>query len=85
MDPESKQLLQESLQLGRDNNKMLHKLRRGQKWSNYTRLVYFIFIAGLVVVSYVFTKPYVQKFMGVYNQTTSNVNNLVNAFGGTKK
>ncbi len=67
MDPETKQLLKENLEIAKENNKMLSKMVRNQKWTNIYRVVYW----GIIIFSTVGVYYFVQPFLG----------NLFNAYG----
>ncbi len=85
MDEELKKMLEKTLALVEDNNKMLKKVRRVQKWANYSRLFYIILIIGSAVLSYYFTKPFLEKALGTYNSTSSGFSEILNRFGGKPK
>ena len=67
MDPETKQLLKESIEIGKENNEMLRKMVRSQKWTNIYRVVYW----GIIILSSVGAYYFIQPFLG----------NLLNAYG----
>ncbi len=45
METEEKELLENTLKLVEENNKMLHKIRRHQKIASFSRFIYWLFIA----------------------------------------
>ena len=67
MDPESKQLLQNTLALAEENNKMLHKIRRVQKRGAFWQILKFIVIIVIALASFYYVEPYLNKIMDVYN------------------
>ena len=81
MDPESKQLLEKTFELEKDNNTMLHKIRRGQQWSSFMRIVYWLIIIGVSVGAFYFMQPYVNKLMSLYNEVSGS-SQSVNLGGG---
>jgi hypothetical protein len=89
MDPETNKLLQDTFELVKDNNIMLHKIRRGQKWASFMRMVYWIFIIGISIGAWYYLQPYVNKMISLYNQvsgSTSTVNSLdINSFSDILK
>lgn len=70
MDPETKQLLQNTLALAEENNKMLHKIRGVQKRETFWNVLKFIIIIAIAVGSFYYVEPYLNKVMGLYNSVT---------------
>ncbi len=62
MEPEIKHLLEENLALAKENNKMLKRLRGGQKWSSLGRLVHWILIIVATVWAYYYFSSYIEWF-----------------------
>jgi hypothetical protein len=71
----------ELMELTRENNEMLHSLRRSQKLSYIGRAVYWILILVIVYGSFVWIKPFLGKIQQAYNvileQTTAAQSSLV--------
>jgi len=67
MDPESKQLLQNTLALAEENNKMLHKIRSVQKRAAIWQTLKYILIIGIALGAFYFLDPYLNKIIGLYN------------------
>ncbi len=61
MDPELKRLLEENLELSRENNAMLRKLRNTQKWAKIWNIVKYIIWAGIAFGAYKFLEPYLKN------------------------
>ncbi len=88
MDPESKKLLEETLALAQENNKMLHKVRRVQKWAAFWSGLKVFIIIGIALGSFYFLEPYINKVVDLYNSVSSatqkvkkaadNVNDITN-------
>ncbi len=76
MDPQIKALLEENLQLAKDNNAMLHKIRGVQRWAQIYRVFYWIIIIALSFGSYYFIQPYIGKVLNVYSGGVSDVKNI---------
>ena len=68
MDPESKKLLEETLSLVEENNKLLRKVRGVQKRQTLWTIFKLLVIAGLTLGSFYYLEPYVNKVMDAYNQ-----------------
>ncbi len=67
MQPEEKKLLEETFELVKDNNVMLHKIRSAQKWASFMRIVYWLVIIGISIGAFYVLQPYVDKLMKMYN------------------
>jgi predicted MFS family arabinose efflux permease len=70
MDPESKKLLQDTLEIARENNQMLQSMRRSLRIQRLMSLVYWIFIIGSAFGAYYFIQPYLDDVIGVYGNTS---------------
>jgi hypothetical protein len=46
MNPEEKELLKKTLELARENNRMLHSIKRQMLWGRIFRIVYWVLIIG---------------------------------------
>ena len=66
MDPETKQLLRENLEIAKENNLMLSKMVRNQKWTNIYRVVYWSVIILSSVGAYYFIQPFLGNLVNVY-------------------
>jgi len=67
MDPESKQLLQNTLALAEENNKMLHKVRGVQRRGIVWQVLKYLLILGIAFGSFYYIEPYLNKIMNFYN------------------
>lgn len=76
MDPEVKQLLEENLKISKENNELLLKVRRVQKWAQITRIFYWIAIIGASFGALYYLKPYLGNLMNVYTGGVSGINNF---------
>jgi hypothetical protein len=70
MDPESKQLLQNTLALAEENNKMLHKIRGVQKRGTFWQILKFIIIIAIAFGSFYYIEPYLNKIMALYSSVS---------------
>jgi len=68
MDPELKRMLDENLELSRENNAMLRKLRNTQKWSKIWSLVKYLILAGVAFGAYKFLEPYLKNIADMMQQ-----------------
>ncbi len=67
MDPEERELLQRSVALAEENNKMLHSMVRSQRIASIFRAIYWVFIIGSAIGAYYVLQPYLSQLMGVYS------------------
>jgi hypothetical protein len=67
MDPESKKLLEETLQLEQENNKILRSMKRSMFWAKVMNVIYWLIIIGISVGAFYFIQPYFNKIIGLYN------------------
>lgn len=73
MDPESKKLLEEVHELAKENNKMLHKMRRAQRYAALMRVAYWFVIIGLGVGAFYFIQPYIDAIQGFTGDAKSTI------------
>ena len=79
MTPEEKQLLQETADLAKENNKILKKMRRGQFIGNIIGSLKWILLIIFTIWSWVLVQPYFEAMMNAYTQigeASKSVNNL---------
>ena len=76
MDPESRNLLENTFEYARENNKMLHAIRRSQKWASFMRMLYWLIIIGLSVGAFYFMQPYISSMQGLINSSIEGINNI---------
>ena len=79
MDPESRQLLQNTLALTEENNKMLHKIRGVQRRETLWHVVKLFLIIGFALGAFYYVEPYLNKVMGLYNSVTGMEQKLNNS------
>ena len=78
MDPESKEMLKEALELSQENNKMLHSMRRSMRMARIMSFVYWAFIIGSAIGAYYFIQPYIDQVLSVYAGATDTINSIKN-------
>ncbi len=59
----------------KDNNQMLHRMRRAQMWSSVMRVVYWFIILGGGIATYYYLGPILQKLLGFYT-SLGDISNL---------
>jgi len=88
MDPEAKKLLEETLELEQDNNKMLRSMRRSMIWGRIMSVIYWLIIIGISVGAFYFLQPYFNKIVGLYDSisgTKQSTDNSSSSFGNLLK
>ena len=71
---ENNQLLKESVDLGKENNKKIRKIHASLRRSSTLRSIYWIIIIIITIGSYVALKPYVQNLYDQYNSVVDQLN-----------
>lgn len=67
MSPEDKKLLEESVVLSRQNNKMLKALQRGVWYSRIWTLLYWGLAAGFAYKAFALAQPYINQLLETYS------------------
>jgi len=74
MDPELKRMVEETHNLARENNKMLHALRRGQWFSFFLKLFVWIIVLALPLYLYQqYLQPIVDRFSSTPGEFTTGI------------
>ncbi len=60
MTPEERSLLERTYKLTEENNEILRKIRRGNRWSMAIKATYWIVIIGLSIGAFYFVQPYIE-------------------------
>lgn len=76
MSPEERELLNRSVSLAEDNNKILHSMRRSMRLAGITRAIYWIFIIGSAVGAFYLLQPYIDQLKDVYSGAGDVLNNF---------
>jgi hypothetical protein len=78
MTPEERALLNESIKLGEENNKILRSMRRSARFASFFRLMYWLLIIGAAFSTYYFVQPFIAPLVKTYNDIQQGVNNVKN-------
>jgi len=78
MTPEEREMLEQTLELTRDNNKILHKIRRNNIISSIIRALYWIIILGTAFGAYYFIQPYLSMIGEGYIEIRENIESVKN-------
>jgi hypothetical protein len=65
-DKELRKMVEETMELSKDNNRMLHAIQRRAKTALVFRVVYWVFIIGAAAGAFYFIQPYVDGIMNAY-------------------
>jgi len=71
MDPETKDILEETLKLSKENNKMLRKMRSIMRWSRAVKAVYWVVIIGSMLGAYYYFQPFIDSIQGGFENLMS--------------
>ena len=80
MDPEDKELLKENLGLSKENNELLKKIRKFQKWGQTTKAIYWLIIIAFGFGAWYFVQPYLETMLGYYG-AVSGATSSITDFG----
>ena len=78
MDSDIKSLLEENLKLARENNKLLLKVRSVQRWSQISRVFYWIIIVAIGFGALYFIQPYIGSLLNIYTGGVTDINTIKN-------
>lgn len=74
MDPESKNLLRELLEISKENNEILHKQWRATQVGRLFKFMYWFVIISLSLGAYYFIQPFLEAITGGYSDINTGVN-----------
>jgi hypothetical protein len=66
MSPEDRSLLESTHRLAQENNKILHSIRRNNRYATIFKVVYWVIIIGVSLGAFYFIQPYVESILNVY-------------------
>lgn len=78
MNPEEKQMLEETLELSQENNNMLKHIRRSQKMAAVMRIFYWVLVLVISYGAYTFAEPYVNQMVKIIQSSQTELNNIRN-------
>ena len=82
MDPDIKNLLEENLKLSKKNNELLIKIHNVQRWSQISRIFYWLIIIGVSFGAFYFIQPYIGNLLNVYTGGVSDIGTIKNIGNG---
>ncbi len=76
--PEERDLLNRSIEIAEENNKILRGIRRSSRISTFFRILYWLIILGTAFGAYYFIQPYTNAIIKSYNEMKENVESIKN-------
>lgn len=73
---DSQSKLDELLRLERENNQILHSVRRKQHWQTFMAVIYWLVLLGGAVAAYHFLEPYLAQLIKMYNSIQDSVGKI---------
>ena len=77
MEGDIKKLLEDNLNLNKENNRLLLKLYNIQRWAQVTRIIYWFIIIGITIGAFYFIKPFLSGILNVYGIDSSKFGNIL--------
>jgi hypothetical protein len=68
--------MEDNLELLRENNKMLKKIRGVQKRAQLYSILKFLFFAALAFGAYIYIKPYMENLFNAYNELLKSIEGI---------
>ena len=77
MDPELKQLVEDTHALAKDNHRMLRAIRRGQWFSFFSTIIVWVIVVILPIYLYQqYLEPIIQKFSAISGMSTTTATGM---------
>jgi hypothetical protein len=80
MDPLQHEDIKAILVLTRENNQMLHKIRREAAWGKFWSVLKIILYLAPLIYAYYYIHPYIEKVNSLYQQTEKAKNFDIQAY-----
>ena len=84
MDEDTRKLLEETVELTRENNVMLKKLRSAQKNARMWKGIYWVVVITLTYMAYAYAKPYFDQTKALYGAAQQQLQSFKDLTGGKK-
>lgn len=85
MDHDMEQKINQLMHLTEENNRLLRKVRRVQKWGQITSTIRYIVVIGIAVGAFYFLKPYYDAVIELYDKGNAQINSIQDFFASTTK
>ena len=76
MDSDLKKAVEESLELSRENNKILRRMQSNLRWGRAFRIFYWVIIIGSMLGTYYYFQPFFEDLLKRYNSVMSTFSQL---------
>ncbi len=74
---DDKEMMQQMFEMTRDNNRMLHAMRRNAFFGGLMRLAFWVvLIGGPIVFYYAYAQPYVDQILSAYSGIKGDVQSI---------
>jgi hypothetical protein len=80
MEQDIERKIDQLTRLTEENNKLLKKVRRVQKWAQISSFIRYLVVIGIALGTFYFLKPYYDQVMDLYNRGTAQINSLQGYF-----
>ena len=77
---ELEKLVEKSLALAEDNNRMLKKLYKSMRWSRAINILYWVLLVGSVFGAYYFLQPFIDETKNLYGDFANPKGSEVRSF-----
>ena len=74
MDVEERNILEHSLRLGEENNRILKRLQRAQRWALFWGFIKFAIIVIPLILGYLYFEPYLNQAIANYQSVREILN-----------
>lgn len=85
MTTEEDQIIKETLELVKDNNSMLHKMRRAQVVGNTISIIKWVAVIAITLGTYYYLQPMMNQLLEVYSGLGDLYQSTGNVFQGLKQ
>lgn len=75
---ELKNMMRKSVEMTKENNKLLHKIIRTNRWARAFRLLYWVVIIGSMFGAYYYIQPLLDGVLEAYGGIVSGIGGLKN-------
>jgi hypothetical protein len=84
MTPEEHSIIERTLKLTEENNKILRSIRAENRLSMIMRIIYWVIILGISFGAYYLIQPYIDGVLGAYGDLQGGLESLQGNLGGTQ-
>ncbi len=74
--PEERELLEKTLALAEENNKILQGIKRSMRIGRWWKIIYWTLVVGTALGAYYFIQPYIDQVISVYGGAKSNIEGI---------